>query len=69
MVLLSTLLNKKSTEIPDKLLSYLAIAIAFFNLICSLFETSNFQHSTDSLMKTIGCTALGYPNLSSNVTV
>ena len=69
MVLLSTLLNKKSTEIPDKLLSYLAIAIAFFNLICSLFETSNFQHSTDSLMKTIGCTAVGYPKLSSNVTV
>ena len=49
MLLLPTILNKKSTEILGKALSYLAISTAVFNLICSLFKTSNFQHNTVQL--------------------
>ena len=69
MLLLPTILNEKSSKILSKALTYLAISITVFNFNCSLFKTSNFQHKTDSSVKTIGYAAVGLVKPSPIVTV
>ena len=59
----------ETRNLPKFLVNYLTISITDFNLICSSFETSNYQLNTFSSIKIIGCIAGGCPNPSSIATV